>query len=221
MVRRSLVGLTAALGAVSLLLAPAASARSSLEVPAGPEAQEPLHEKAEQRWRTVREGCGKRLPGRNVVRDGIRPGRAATDAQVLRWSRRLRRLHRTCATSSARPTAGRPRSRSRRAAERGSGVGRRQGGCGGGYRGLFQFTCETWRSVGCSGDPAAASTSVQYDCARRLLRREGSSPWPNCGSRDLDAIARCESGGQRGRRRIGRRPSRLQAAAFRRALRAR
>ncbi len=194
MLRRSLVGLTAALGAVSLMLAPAASARPSLEVPAGPEAQEPLHEKAEQRWRNTRERCGNRLPGRNIVRDGIRPGRGATDAQVLRWSRRLRGLHKSCGISSVR-TAGRPGRQSIRATKRGSGAARADGGCGGGYRGLFQFTCETWRSAGCSGDPASASTSAQYDCARRLLRREGTSPWPNCGSRDLDAIARCESGG--------------------------
>lgn len=49
------------------------------------------------------------------------------------------------------------------------------------YRGLFQFSLSTWRSVGGSGDPARASVAEQYYRAALLYRRAGSSPWPVCG----------------------------------------
>ena len=48
------------------------------------------------------------------------------------------------------------------------------------YRGKYQFSRATWRSVGGSGDPAAASESEQDRRAAALLAREGTAPWPNC-----------------------------------------
>ena len=53
-------------------------------------------------------------------------------------------------------------------------------GGGGRYRGKYQFSRETWRSVGGSGDPAAAPEAEQDRRAAILLAREGTSPWPNC-----------------------------------------
>jgi hypothetical protein len=44
-------------------------------------------------------------------------------------------------------------------------------------RGWFQFLPSTWRSLGLSGDPAAAPFSVQYSAARRLARRDGLRAW--------------------------------------------
>ncbi len=49
------------------------------------------------------------------------------------------------------------------------------------YRGKYQFTYETWASVGGSGDPAAASEREQDERAARLLAQSGTSPWPVCG----------------------------------------
>jgi hypothetical protein len=49
------------------------------------------------------------------------------------------------------------------------------------YRGLFQFDTRTWRSVGGSGDPAAASASEQLARAKALYAQRGASPWPSCG----------------------------------------
>lgn len=49
------------------------------------------------------------------------------------------------------------------------------------YRGKYQFTYETWASVGGSGDPAAAPESEQDMRAQMLLSQSGSSPWPVCG----------------------------------------
>ena len=51
----------------------------------------------------------------------------------------------------------------------------------GSYRGKYQFSYETWASVGGSGDPAAASEAEQDYRAALLYSQAGSSPWPVCG----------------------------------------
>ena len=50
------------------------------------------------------------------------------------------------------------------------------------YRGLYQFDAGTWRSVGGSDDPAAASAAEHTMRAAMLYARSGSSPWPVCAS---------------------------------------
>ena len=50
------------------------------------------------------------------------------------------------------------------------------------YRGKYQFSRATWRDLGGTGDPAAASESVQDAMAAKLLAQRGTSPWPVCGS---------------------------------------
>jgi hypothetical protein len=49
------------------------------------------------------------------------------------------------------------------------------------YRGKYQFSFETWASVGGSGDPAAAPEQEQDYRAALLYAASGSSPWPVCG----------------------------------------
>lgn len=49
------------------------------------------------------------------------------------------------------------------------------------YRGKYQFSRPTWRSVGGSGDPAAASEAEQDRRAIKLYKAEGTAPWPSCG----------------------------------------
>jgi hypothetical protein len=51
----------------------------------------------------------------------------------------------------------------------------------GSFRGKYQFSYGTWKSVGGKGDPAAAPESEQDRRAAMLLKRSGSSPWPVCG----------------------------------------
>jgi hypothetical protein len=51
----------------------------------------------------------------------------------------------------------------------------------GSYRGKYQFSFETWASVGGSGDPAAAPEAEQDYRAGLLYAQSGSSPWPVCG----------------------------------------
>jgi peptidoglycan hydrolase-like protein with peptidoglycan-binding domain len=51
------------------------------------------------------------------------------------------------------------------------------------YRGKFQFSRSTWKSVGGRGsDPAAASEAHQDRMALRLYRQSGVAPWPACGA---------------------------------------
>jgi len=54
-------------------------------------------------------------------------------------------------------------------------------GGGGTYRGKYQFSRQTWQSVGGSGDPAAASVAEQDRRAAVLYSRGGASSWPVCG----------------------------------------
>jgi hypothetical protein len=51
----------------------------------------------------------------------------------------------------------------------------------GSYRGKYQFSFETWASVGGSGDPATAPEREQDYRAALLYAASGSSPWPVCG----------------------------------------
>jgi peptidoglycan hydrolase-like protein with peptidoglycan-binding domain len=49
------------------------------------------------------------------------------------------------------------------------------------YRGKYQFSRQTWRDLGGSGDPAAAPESVQDAMAAKLYAQRGAQPWPVCG----------------------------------------
>lgn len=51
------------------------------------------------------------------------------------------------------------------------------------YRGMYQFSIATWRSVGGSGDPASASVAEQTRRAHMLYNRSGAGQWPSCGPR--------------------------------------
>jgi hypothetical protein len=52
---------------------------------------------------------------------------------------------------------------------------------GNGFYGKYQFTPETWASVGGTGNPAAAPEAEQDARAAALYAREGAAPWPVCG----------------------------------------
>ncbi|MFJ8363051.1 ubiquitin-like domain-containing protein [Streptomyces sp. NPDC093984] len=51
------------------------------------------------------------------------------------------------------------------------------------YGGLYQFDRRTWRSLGGSGRPQDAPAEEQTYRAKKLFTRQGTSPWPHCGSR--------------------------------------
>jgi hypothetical protein len=48
------------------------------------------------------------------------------------------------------------------------------------YRGKYQFSRETWESLGGTGDPAEADESVQDTFAADLYQQRGLAPWPAC-----------------------------------------
>ena len=52
---------------------------------------------------------------------------------------------------------------------------------GGTYRGKYQFSFATWRTVGGKGDPADASETEQDRRAALLYRSGGPGHWPVCG----------------------------------------
>ena len=49
------------------------------------------------------------------------------------------------------------------------------------YRGLYQFSMATWRSVGGQGDPIDNSAGEQTYRAKVLYERSGAGQWPHCG----------------------------------------
>jgi peptidoglycan hydrolase-like protein with peptidoglycan-binding domain len=49
------------------------------------------------------------------------------------------------------------------------------------YRGKYQFSRQTWRAYGGTGDPAAAPEAVQDRIAAALYAARGTQPWPACG----------------------------------------
>jgi hypothetical protein len=51
---------------------------------------------------------------------------------------------------------------------------------GGTYRGKYQFSRETWRRLGGSGDPVDAPEWRQDRLALKLYRQSGTTPWPTC-----------------------------------------
>ncbi|MFF8174158.1 resuscitation-promoting factor [Streptomyces chartreusis] len=53
----------------------------------------------------------------------------------------------------------------------------------GNYGGLYQFDTHTWRDLGGKGRPQDAPAEEQTMRAKKLYVRQGTSPWPHCGSR--------------------------------------
>jgi peptidoglycan hydrolase-like protein with peptidoglycan-binding domain len=49
------------------------------------------------------------------------------------------------------------------------------------YRGKYQFSRETWRRLGGTGDPADAPEWLQDRLALKLYRQSGTGAWPSCG----------------------------------------
>jgi hypothetical protein len=54
---------------------------------------------------------------------------------------------------------------------------------GNGYYGAYQFSAQTWWSIGYSGLPSQAPPAVQDAAAARLLALQGWSAWPVCSGR--------------------------------------
>jgi hypothetical protein len=114
-------------------------------------------------------------PGRNILLRGVATEsdrvRSATRAELRRSIAVLKRM--------TAPAAASPQLEAIAACE--SGGDPTAIGGGGLYRGKYQFTYETWQSVGGAGDPAAAPEAEQDARAAALLARDGAGHWPVCG----------------------------------------
>lgn len=166
-----------------------------------------VREKYSQAYYQVRRTHGKRAPGRNIRKYGVRfdykrnnkPGpwgtRPAKYREIRKSLNQLRRLvqkpHwllvRTAvppknAPSGALSPGVAPGGTLRRITQCESG-GNYGTNTGNGYYGAYQFDLQTWRSVGGYGLPSNASPAEQDRRAAMLYSRRGASPWPVCGYR--------------------------------------
>jgi hypothetical protein len=148
-------------------------------------------------YSAVKHKHGKRAPGRNILRDGIRGQhgiRAATQKELRRSTVQLKQiLHPVRVVrylAPAAPAQPPAQVQTMRAPAGGtldaiaqceSGGNPHAVGGGGAYRGKYQFDYGTWQSVGGSGDPAAAPEAEQDRRAAMLYAQSGSNPWPVCG----------------------------------------
>jgi hypothetical protein len=120
-------------------------------------------------------------PGRNILLDGVGTRndrvRAATEAELRKSIGVLKRM-----TAPVPAVAGggalSPQLEAIAQCESGGDPTAIGGGL---YRGKYQFSYETWASVGGTGDPAAAPEAEQDARAAALLARDGAGHWPVCG----------------------------------------
>lgn len=155
----------------------------------------PAHVHAYERvYRQVSHKLGRRVPGRNIVKDGVAQNRAATDAEVVSSIAVLQRMlvpapagsHSTVtstpsssgapSTSTASAGAGGvPACASESGSNYSTGAGNTNPSSG--ATGRYQITPSTAAAYGCSlGTPAG-----QDACAQAIYSRQGASAWVGCG----------------------------------------
>jgi hypothetical protein len=160
----------------------------------------PLESHYSAEWHATKKAHGKRAPGRNIRRQGVRyrtaDGYRVRDARCHELRRslgQLRRLRspapaylvrvarapgqRPAGTLTASVSAG-PALRAIAQCESGGNYGTNTGN---GFYGAYQFDLQTWQSVGGTGLPSNASPAEQDKRAAILRSQRGSSPWPVCG----------------------------------------
>jgi hypothetical protein len=147
-------------------------------------AQERLTRKA---WRLARRLADHQDEGFSPVKYRRRvgddpPARIARRIRSLRvdikQAERRERRRKVKAARAARSASASPALEAIAACESGGNPGTNTGN---GFYGKYQFTLQTWASVGGSGNPADASEAEQNQRAAMLYAREGAAPWPVCG----------------------------------------
>jgi hypothetical protein len=137
---------------------------------------------------------GKRAPGRNICLYGMEGGKKPTHGDKVDYKQTLDRIVHPPpppVVQASAPASGAPASAPASPVATGSSLSAiaqcESGGDptavseNGLYRGKWQFDLPTWRSVGGTGDPAAAPEAEQDARAQQLYAQRGSAPWPVCG----------------------------------------
>lgn len=136
----------------------------------------------------VKEMHGRRAPGRNIRRMGLKGGRQSTCSQVARSLRILRRMHFPASKMLTPGAPFLPPAHIASLRARGGAaecIGRYESGGSytavdpsGKYRGKYQFDYQTFHAAGGVGDPAAASPAMQ-DAAFARWWPGHHGAWPN------------------------------------------
>lgn len=144
----------------------------------------------EKAYQEVTHKLGPRVPGRNIVKDGVSAHRAATDAETVASLTVLERMLApvtTAASSPASPATSTPITSSNAGA---SGVPACASESGSNYStsasntnsssgatGRYQILPSTAAAYGCS----MATVAGQDACAQTIYEHQGASAWVGCG----------------------------------------
>jgi hypothetical protein len=173
------------------LIVPASLALAAV-MPAGAAAKPttPAHASAyEHAYAQVVQKLGRRAPGRNIIKDGVAPNRAATDAETVASLAVLERMlapstgsvaprGSTTATSTAAPTAGAggvPTCASESGTNYSTGSSNTNASSG--ATGRYQITPSTAANYGCD----LSTPAGQDACAQTIYAHQGAGAWVGCG----------------------------------------
>jgi hypothetical protein len=145
------------------------------------------HARTYQRvYHQVADHLGQRVPGRNIIKDGVGHGRRATDAESVRSLHVLQRMLTARSASTTTSTSGSPPASSSTgaavpacASESGSdySTGASNTNASSGATGRYQITPSTAAAYGCD----LSTPAGQDACAGMIYQRQGAGAWVGCG----------------------------------------
>lgn len=152
----------------------------------------PTHVRAYERtYHRVAQRLGSRVPGRNIVKDGVAANRAATDAEVISSIAVLERMLAPLSTSvsahssftapagtsvnTTSSTGGLPACASESGTNYSTGADNTNASSG--ATGRYQILPSTAAAYGCS----LATSAGQDACAQVIYEHQGASAWVGCG----------------------------------------
>jgi hypothetical protein len=166
-------------------LLPAGALALAAVAPGAASAEPPTtaHARAYQRaYHRVAHQLGARVPGRNIIKDGVARRHRPSDAQTVHSLHVLQRMltpagtsSSSSAASSSSGAAGVPSC----AAESGSdySTGSSNTNASSGATGRYQITPGTAAAYGCN----LSTASGQDTCASEIYRNQGAGAWVGCG----------------------------------------
>jgi hypothetical protein len=138
------------------------------------------HARAYQRaYHQVAHHLGARVPGRNIIKNGVGHGRRATDADSVRSLHVLQRMltpgSAPASASSSSTGAAVPACASESGTDYSTGAANTNASSG--ATGRYQIIPSTAAAYGCD----LSTPAGQDACAGRIYRRQGAGAWMGCG----------------------------------------